>query len=54
MPHLARMETATGAWLRRLIARANPHVVVVALAAKMARTIWAVLRNRISGQHAAT
>lgn len=51
MPHLARLETATGAWLRRLIARANPNVVVVALAAKMARVIWAVLQKGTTYQH---
>lgn len=51
MPHLARLETATGAWLRGLIARANPNVVVVALAAKMARVIWAVLQKGTTYQH---
>ncbi|PDT76172.1 IS110 family transposase [Sinorhizobium sp. BJ1] len=53
MPHLARTQTATGSWLRRLIARAHPNVVVVALAAKMARIIWAVLQKRVAFEHAA-
>lgn len=53
MPHITRLETPTGAWLRRLLARANPNVVVVALAAKMARVIWAVLQRRTTYQQAA-
>ncbi|NDR55314.1 IS110 family transposase [Aliiruegeria sabulilitoris] len=34
-----------GAWLRDLSTRAHKNVVVVALAAKLARTIWALLRK---------
>ena len=34
-----------GVWLRDLSARAHKNVVVVALAAKLARTIWALLRK---------
>ncbi len=45
MPSLVKSDTAVGAWLRGLLARAHPNVVVVALAAKMARTIWALLRH---------
>lgn len=45
MPTLARADTAVGAWLRALLARAHPNVAVVALAAKMARTVWALLRH---------
>ena len=45
MPVLARSDTATGAWLRALLARAHANVVVVALAAKMARTVWALLHH---------
>ena len=37
MPVLSRQDTATGRWLRALIARAPPNVAVVALAAKLAR-----------------
>jgi transposase len=45
MPSLTRGDTAIGAWLRALLARAHPNVAVVALAAKMARTVWALLRH---------
>lgn len=40
MPSLARTDTAVGAWLR-----AHSNVAVVALTAKMARTVWAQLRH---------
>jgi transposase len=43
--HLAAKANALGAWLQHLLARAHPNVVVVALAAKLARIAWAVLRN---------
>jgi len=45
MRHFAEQRTAMGAWLRNLLARAHPNVVVVALAAKLARIAWAVLRR---------
>jgi len=45
MPFLARSATALGAWLRGLLARAHPNTVVVALANKLARIVWAVLRH---------
>ena len=45
MPSLARSNTAIGSWLRALLARAHPNVAVVALAAKMARTVWALLHH---------
>lgn len=45
MPTLAKADTAIGAWLRGLLARAHANVAVVALAAKMARTVWALLRH---------
>jgi transposase len=45
LPSLARSDTALGLWLRALLARAHPNVAVVALAAKMARTVWALLRH---------
>lgn len=44
MPLLAKTDTTIGSWLRGLLARSHPNVVVVALAAKMARTVWALLR----------
>jgi transposase len=45
MPSLARTGTALGAWLRGLLARAHPNIVAVALANKLARIVWAVLRH---------
>ncbi len=41
----AASETPLGAWLRGLLERAHPNIVVVALAAKLARIVWAVLRS---------
>ena len=34
-----------GAWLRGLLARVHPDTAVVALAAEMARMVWALLRH---------
>ncbi|MHA6692483.1 IS110 family RNA-guided transposase [Devosia sp. A449] len=45
LPTLSKGQTILGSWLRNLLARAHFNKVVVALAAKMARIIWAVLRN---------
>ena len=45
MPSLVKSDTAIGVWLRALLARVHPNVAVVALAAKMARTVWALLRH---------
>ncbi|WP_374819068.1 IS110 family transposase [Brucella grignonensis] len=45
MPSLAKSNTAIGSWLRALLARAHSNVAVVALAAKMARTVWALLHH---------
>lgn len=45
LPHLAAKPTRMGAWLRDMLARAHTNVVVVALAAKLARIVWAVLRH---------
>jgi transposase len=45
MPTLRRSDTRLGAWLRGLLARSHPNIAVVALAAKMARTVWALLRH---------
>ncbi|MER2265582.1 IS110 family RNA-guided transposase [Methylobacterium oxalidis] len=42
---LSKAEDATGRWLRGLMARAHYNVVVVALAAKLARVAWATLRK---------
>jgi transposase len=45
LPTLSRSNTQIGQWLRGLLARTHSNVVVVALAAKMARIVWALLRN---------
>jgi transposase len=44
LPTLSRSNTRLGQWLRGLLARAHTNTVVVALAAKMARIVWALLR----------
>ena len=45
LPSLSRSDTPLGAWLRELMARAHVNVAVVALAEKLARIAWAVLRS---------
>ncbi|MGH9807292.1 MAG: IS110 family transposase, partial [Terriglobia bacterium] len=45
LPTLSRSSTRLGQWLRSMLARAHSNTVVVALAAKMARIIWALLRH---------
>lgn len=45
MPSLTKSNTAVGSWLRALLARTHLNVAVVALAAKMARTVWALLHH---------
>lgn len=45
LPSLLKQPTRLGAWLRRLSARMHVNKVVVALAAKMARIVWALLRH---------
>jgi transposase len=45
LPTLSKSETPLGGWLRDLAARAHVNTAVVALAAKLARTICAVLRT---------
>lgn len=42
---LAESETALGEWLRGLLARSHRNTVVVALANKLARIAWAILRR---------
>lgn len=46
LPYLAQRRDALGHWLRSLLARAHRNVVVVALANKLARIAWAVLRGQ--------
>lgn len=45
LPSLSTSEMPLGAWLRGLLARAHKNTVVVALASKLARIVWAVLRT---------
>jgi transposase len=45
LPTLSKSETPIGVWLRGLLARAHKNVVVVALAAKLTRIVWSVLRT---------
>lgn len=45
LPTLSKADTPLGGWLRGLLARAHVNTVVVALAAKLARTAWAVIRR---------
>lgn len=45
LPTLLESSTALGAWLRGLMARMHKNAAVVALANKLARTAWAVLRR---------
>jgi transposase len=52
-PALRRSDTRLGAWLRGLLARAHDNIAVVALAAKMARTVWALLRHERTYEAAA-
>jgi hypothetical protein len=48
LPTLSKGQTILGGWLRNLLVRAHINKVIVALAAKMARIIWSVLRNGIA------
>ena len=45
LPSLSASETALGEWLRGLIGRAHKNKVIVALAGKLARIAWAILRS---------
>jgi transposase len=45
LPSLAKAETRLSRWPRGLLARAHQNMAVVALAAKLARIVWAVLRS---------
>lgn len=45
LPGVLAQQTPLGRWARALSERAHKNVVVVALAAKLARIVWAVLRN---------
>ena len=45
LPHLAERDTPLGRWAKGLLGRAHQNVAVVALANKLARIAWAVLRR---------
>ena len=45
LPSLSRTATPLGSWLRGLLGRAHGNTVVVALASKLVRIAWAVLRK---------
>lgn len=45
LPYLAERDTALGRWAKGLLARVHKNVAVVALANKLARIVWAVLRH---------
>ena len=45
LPRCQTAATPLGSWLRGLMARAHGNVAVVALASKLARIVWAVLRG---------
>lgn len=46
LPRLADLDTPLGRWTRALLARAPKNVVIVALANKLARIVWAVFAHR--------
>jgi transposase len=45
LPHLAERNTALGRWVKGLLARVHTNIAVVALANKLARIAWVVLRR---------
>jgi transposase len=45
LPSLSASATPLGKWLTSLLERAHKNTVVVALANKLARIVWAVLRR---------
>ncbi|TAN11584.1 MAG: IS110 family transposase [Rhizobiaceae bacterium] len=47
LPSLSKQATPLGSWLRGLLSRAHRNVVIVALAAKLARIAWATLRHGV-------
>lgn len=48
LPRILSQDTPLGRWTRSLSERTHKNVVVVALAAKLARIVWAVLRKERS------
>ena len=53
MAHFSKKQTPLGDWVRAMLTRAHPNVVIVALAAKLARIAWAVLRHGRDYEHQA-
>lgn len=45
LPYVAERDTALGRWVKGLLARVHKNIAVVALANKLARIAWAVLRR---------
>jgi transposase len=45
LPHVAARDNALGRWVKSLLCRAHKNIVIVALANKLARIAWAVLRR---------
>ena len=46
--HASRRDLPAGSWLAQMLARKPRMLVIVALAKKMARTVWALLaRNEV-------
>ncbi len=45
LPHIAERDAALGRWAKNLLARVHKNVAIVALANKLARIAWAVLRR---------
>jgi hypothetical protein len=45
LPVLSKSATPIGEWLRALLGRAHKNKAIVALAAKLARIVWAVLQS---------
>ena len=45
LPSLSASKTPLGKWLRILLQRGHKNTVIVALANKLARIVWVVLRH---------
>ena len=45
LPSLAKSASPIGAWLRGLLVRGHRNIAIVALANKLARIAWAILRG---------
>jgi transposase len=45
LPHIAARDTSLGRWAKQLLGRVHKNVAIVALANKLARIAWSVLRR---------